>query len=175
MALCTTESLKHFQNQTSVEIKRGKRDLRNEHDPNGDASHEIRLQVLSPIVLSNPTIARQAELHPLRPRHPLDLLPPPQHGWARNRGRGRRRSRRMLQRYNLHRAGSPHDGGGGGKRRRRRRRVGSSSGAEVAGAWRRVGYLPTHWRKEARCLGRVRRHQSRREERVWMVARVVSG
>lgn len=49
--------------------------LRNEHDTDGDAGHEIGLQIFAPFVSSNPTVARQEQLNPVRPSHPVSPFP----------------------------------------------------------------------------------------------------
>lgn len=50
-----------------------KRYLRNEHNTNGDSSHKINLKILTPFIYPNPTITRNQELNPFKPRHSSKL------------------------------------------------------------------------------------------------------
>lgn len=113
--------------------------LRDEHDTDGGAGHDIDLEILAPFVGPNPAGARQEELEPVDPGHALDLGSPSREQSPREAGGWRRRRRcrgGVLQGDNLDRS-----------RRRCRHDVGrmfARRSGKVSVAWRGVGYLHAH-------------------------------
>lgn len=62
--------------------------LRYEHNADGDAGHDVGLEIFAPFVSANPTVAGQEQLNPVRPSHPLHLRPPFPEIRRRRRGGG---------------------------------------------------------------------------------------